>query len=437
MYNIRQGIFYLKDMITGNAVINNLKDISNFYENQNTAKCRSELDEREIKLLRFSAENVEYYRNNIKNNKELTLRSFPVIDKSIIRNNINDFIADNLNKSNLFKVVTSGSTGTPFAVYQNKLKKDRNTADAMFFGSLAGFSIGTQLNYLKIWTKVNKKNNFVAWAGNLIPIDVTQLSNEEIEKLVNKIEKSNVKKAFLGYASALESIVNYLEMNKPNFKFTNVTSVIAMSEAISDNGKKLIYKYFGVHCVSRYSNVENGIIAQQKNDGTSLFYVNVASYRLEILHIDKDEVVKDGMPGRIVVTDLFNTAMPMIRYDTGDIGILNRESKSGKVVLSNVEGRKMDMVFNTRGNLVSSFTITNNMWLYQEIKQYQFIQLSKSNYKFKLNLEGDFGREDELINEFKKHFGDDASITVEYVNEIPLLNSGKRKKVINEYYLSK
>jgi phenylacetate-CoA ligase len=46
-------------------------------------------------------------------------------------------------------------------------------------------------------------------------------------------------------------------------------------------------------------------------------------------------------------------------------------------------------------------------------------------------LSTEFKREKDLINEFKNYFGEDAIIAVEYVNEIPLLNSGKRKKVMN------
>lgn len=71
------------------------------------------------------------------------------------------------------------------------------------------------------------------------------------------------------------------------------------------------------------------------------------------------------------------------------------------------------------------------MLLFPEIKQYQFIQLGKAEYIFKLNPEGSFTREQELINFFKPFFGNDADIKVEYVKEIPLLNSGKRKMVVN------
>src|SRR5690606_11182035 len=185
--------------------------------------------------------------------------------------NLDQFLAEGQQVEKLTRAVTSGSTGTPFYIYQDSNKKKRNTADTVYFGRMAGYSIGEKLNYLKIWTKVNRKSNFKSWAENINPIDVTRLSDNEIKSLVAQISKDQSRKAFLGYASALESIVNYLEKHDPKVRFRNVTSVIAMSEAINEKSKALIHKYFGVYCVSRYSNVENGMIAQQRNDGLAVF----------------------------------------------------------------------------------------------------------------------------------------------------------------------
>jgi hypothetical protein len=57
------------------------------------------------------------------------------------------------------------------------------------------------------------------------------------------------------------------------------------------------------------------------------------------------------------------------------------------------------------------------MWLYPEIKQYQFIQTDKKNYLFKLNLEGKFEKRILIDSEFKNYFGLDADISVEYVEQ--------------------
>lgn len=57
--------------------------------------------------------------------------------------------------------------------------------------------------------------------------------------------------------------------------------------------------------------------------------------------------------------------------------------------------------------------------------------MSKDTYMFKISIDTEFGREEELRTQFKKYLGQDAKIKIEYVNGIPLLSSAKRKKVIN------
>ncbi len=153
--------------------------------------------------------------------------------------------------------------------------------------------------------------------------------------------------------------------------------------------------------------------------------------------MDSDEQAEDGEPGRIVVTDLFNYAMPMIRYDTGDIGSMITDASSpGKKYLATVEGRKLDLLYDTGGNLVSSYIVYKNMWQYTEIDQYQLIQEGEKEYTFKINCRDTFTRQEQLVKEFKTYLGQDADFSIEYVSEIPLLSSGKRKKIVNNYIKS-
>lgn len=146
----------------------------------------------------------------------------------------------------------------------------------------------------------------------------------------------------------------------------------------------------------------------------------------------KEERVPNGQLGRIVVTDLFNYAMPMIRYDTGDLGVLVQ--KDNKTYLSEVQGRKLDALYDTEGQIVSSYIMYKNMWQYPEINQYQLIQTHQKKYLFKVNAPKGFEKEIQLIEEFKSFLGQDADFEVVYVDEIPLLDSGKRRKTVNLYY---
>lgn len=382
-------------------------------------------------LLTHAVKTCDFYSRYSLGN---SLSDFPIVNKNLIKSNQDLFFSSAFKNQKVYSVTTSGSTGTPFKTYQDKNKKARNYADTIYFAGLAGYKIGHRLIYLKIWVKSKMRHKLEYWFQNTIPVDVIHLNDRLIDILINKLEHDRSTFGILGYASALELICRYLDKNQSGLVRTKVKSVIAISETLNDYTKSTIGKYFSVPVVSRYSNLENGIIAQQELNGSDRFLINTASYYIEILKLDTDEPATTGELGRIVVTDLYNYALPMIRYDTGDIGALEYDKlNNSKQYLSKVEGRKLDLLYDTKGELVSSYIVYKNMWQYTEIDQYQLIQEGEKLYTFKINSQNIFSKENQLIDEFKSFLGTDADFRVEYVSEIPLLASGKRKKIVNNY----
>ena len=229
-------------------------------------------------------------------------------------------------------------------------------------------------------------------------------------------------------------IAQYLEKNDIVLSDLGITSAIANSEYLNRYTKITFGKHLNTTVFSRYSSEEVGIIAQQTVNSPDRFVINNASYHVELLNLENDAPATLGAFGRIIVTDLFNYAMPIIRYDTGDIARWGL-NKDGAMELVEIEGRKMDLIYDSKGNIISSFVIYTKFYNYYNLlKQYQFIQQDEKKYEVKLNLQGDnFQFENELIVDIKSDFGDDANVTITYVNEIPALASGKRKKVINNY----
>lgn len=104
-----------------------------------------------------------------------------------------------------------------------------------------------------------------------------------------------------------------------------------------------------------------------------------------------------------------------------------------KKAITNFGGRKIDVVYDCYGNRLSPHVISNNFWSFPEIKQYQFIQETKNEYVVKINVDGLFNREHELKAILINLFGLDAIITIQRVNEIPVMSSRKRKYVINKF----
>ncbi len=126
--------------------------------------------------------------------------------------------------------------------------------------------------------------------------------------------------------------------------------------------------------------------------------------------------------------------MPLIRYDTGDVGKLNfdLDDSDKPLVFTKIEGRKMDMFTNTNGEYISSH-IVHHILQFNEIDQFQFIEEENKEYVIKLKVSKDFDYDNEIgiIKQYKEYFGVGANIRIEYVKDIPLLPSGKRKLVIN------
>ena len=425
--HLRNISFWILDFIKGSKTKKHLNEIKLVLDNYNNNDSKANRDNNLESLLKHAVNTTRFYKK-ISNYKSLT--RFEVINKNTIRNNIEDFKSNRFINKKTFKSSTSGSTGASLTVYHDKNKKIRNNADTIYFSKKSGYKIGYKLFYIRHWGGLHKKSKIISWIQNIIPIEVINLNDETMASFISRFKNDRSNKVILGYASAFELICKYLDKINATPIDSNIRSIIAMSENLNSYTKKAMGHYFKCTAYSRYSNMENGILAQQTNKNIPDFTLNWASYYIEILNINNNQPAKKGNYGRIVVTDLFNYAMPLIRYDTGDLGIL--DYTKSPPTLKTVDGRKSDSILNTKGDIITSFIITN-LYNFDKIIQSQLIQETKKQYTLKLNVEGSFTHENEIINTLKKHLGQDAIIKVIYVNEIPLLASGKRKATVNNF----
>ena len=429
---LRNILFWFLDSIKGGYIRKQIKEIK--YSVIHPESSNSEnLKKKYIDKLLIHATNSTPYHSSYKNFN--SIQDFPVIKKVIIQQNFDKFQSTEYKDKDNFKVSTSGSTGVPFFLYQDKNKRRRNHSDVIYFLKESGFKIGNRLYELEVWRGHNEKDRLKAWLQNTIQFDISKLTDKRIESFIELLKNDKQsKKTMLGFASSYEMIAQYMERNNIFLDNLGLTSAIANSEYLNPYTKTTLGKHLNTQILSRYSSEEIGIIAQQTLNSPNSFVINHASYVVEVLQFDNNESVKPGEFGRIVVTDLFNFAMPIIRYDTGDIAKLGINDE-GVIQLDEIEGRKMDVIYDSDGNLISSFVVYTKFYKYYHLlKQYQFIQQSEKDYEVKLNLQGNtFAFEDDLIAIIKSDFGEDSNVTITYVDEIPPLSSGKRRKVVNNY----
>ena len=425
--SIRRTGFWTIDSLKGGATKKHYRAINQIMANPNSETNVARRSAILNDLLDHATKTVPFYSKY----RQEYFDVFPVVQKNMIVNNFDDFKSNRFQTKELYKVTTSGSTGIPFFLFINQNKKNRNSADTLFFLKNVGYNIGDRLYFLRLW-KGERKNTLSKLLQNIVKVDISKMTDDFIDNLLNDLRADKSSKYCIGIASSLETLCNYLDKTHSKGLNLNIKSFIANSEALNRYTKKSIEKYFNAPIVSRYSNEEQGIIAQQEINGNETFRINWASYIVEIFNMEKDIPAKLGETGRIVVTDLFNYSMPLIRYDTGDVGSMKLAGK--ELVLAKVEGRKMDLIYDTKGELISSYSIYPIMHLYyNQLKQYQFIQIGQKKYLIKLNVHDKFHSGTDLINAFKSILGKDAQITIEFVNDIPILSSGKRKKVMNTF----
>ena len=204
------------------------------------------------------------------------------------------------------------------------------------------------------------------------------------------------------------------------------------------NFKRALEKQFNCTVQSWYSNEENGIMGIQKPYDES-YYIDSESYHIEILKMDRDEPAEPGELGRIVITDLYNYAFPIIRYENGDVAKARRIEKNGRyrLYLTQLYGRRSDTIYDTQGNALTPYIITNNLWDVKGVKQYRFIQEDVARYTLWLNGDREQMDTEDIKARILPYFGEGADIRIEFVDEIPVLRSGKRKYIENrcEKYL--
>lgn len=415
----------------GGVIDKNKKEIKLINLERDPSRIDQYQKEKLALLLDDVSKNVPFYN---KYNNKTALDSLPIVNKNIINANYNVFLSDKYLRKNLKKVSTSGSTGIPFVIFHNPEKVKRQIADMLYFNELCGYTIEQKLIYLRIWNEINRLNFFQKSIKNILPIDTANLSIEDTKRIIKKISNSKTTYSILSYASSLELLERNLIAMKVTKVVGKISCIISMAEALPIRTKRNIEQIFGCSVYSRYSNSENGFIAHQIPGFEENYFINDASFLVEFLSLNSDEPVANGEPGRIIVTDLFNNALPLIRYDTGDIGV--RNSINGKAVIKRVEGRKLDFILATNGQMVSPHVVDYSLRTIQGIKQFQLIQIDETKYVLKLNVNynKNFDSIKELAsNNLKSFLGKNAIISVESVNEIPLLDSGKRSIVVNQW----
>lgn len=379
-------------------------------------------------LLDYVGKHSEYYRE-LRGVEDIT--RYPVMTKMEYNQNKDRILCDTFQekKDSLFRLSTSGSTGAPFTVLCDGDKMNRVNMNFISFMELNGFRMGMKRGEFRVW--IPGKNVISKWKSfknNLIMIDISNMGDEALASICEKIRREKIQVLVI-YSSALIVLANYLKRKNVDITKWDVEMVFAMGEALPRPTYDLVKDIFGFSPVRSYGNNENGFLACQVGE-EDRYTVDLYNFYIEMLRLDSDDPVKPGELGRIVVTDFYNKAFPMIRYDTGDTGIYQEIiDEKGRIhgYFTEIYGRRGSMMYNCKGEPLSIHVFMNVLInLEGVVHQAKCIQWEKKRYELLLNADRTRVDEAAVVASYRKYLGGEAQIDVTYVDEIPIEASGKR-----------
>lgn len=392
-------------------------------------------------LLRHAFDHCPYYREVFSQlgatpediRTDADFAGLPLLTKRNIQENRDLMVADNVQQNDLIKDKTGGSTGMPLQFFYSKDREEMRQACADRHNRWSGWYPGDKV--ASIWgAPGNVKGRLQVkvairrlLTGRAILLDAAALSADKMHRFVSNFNRFRPK-IVLAYANALGLFSRYvLESGLTIF---SPQSVITSAELLTQETRSLIEKVFRCPVFNRYGSREFSVIASEceQHDG-----MHIAAETLYV-EIEPIEGLKGpSHAGRIVVTDLLNKAMPMIRYEIGDVGrLLDRTCPCGRnLPLLEVEGGRItDFIRTPSGKLVSgvvlaTYAITNIPGLHQV----QFVQTDMSSLTVRFVRGGGFSAKclEVLHARLAARLGEDVGLAFEEVPRIELAPSGKNR----------
>lgn len=196
-----------------------------------------------------------------------------------------------------------------------------------------------------------------------------------------------------------------------------------------------------MHPQQNYGLNEIGIVALRCPDGR--YHVNSEHCIVEILDQDQQPCAP-GKTGRIVVTALTNFAMPLIRYDSGDLGVAaGGACPCGRTSpgFSDVIGRYRPMHLAPEGTAQRVQLITDvidelPLQALAGLREYQIHQYLDNSFELRLLTVGSPGAEltGAVQTAWESSFGPDTRLKICQVSRIPTTPSGKQQEFSSGFF---
>jgi len=331
---------------------------------------------------------------------------------------------------------TGGSTGSPLQFYVDVERLDSRMASTHRHDRWAGMRPGDWHAYL--WgarmdqvlepTLADDVKNHLLYRR--ISMNTSSVSEQDWSDFAAKVR--TIRPRFmLAYAKAAVQFAAYVREHKLNdIRFE---AMITTAEVLLPEDRATLERSFQGRVFNRYGCREVSVIASECEAHAGM-HVNAEALLVEVVP-DADHPAPCG---RILVTDLMNHSMPLIRYEIGDIGQWASEERCacGRELprLADVQGRTTDFLVLPDGRRISGPALTLIVADMSDVRQVQFVQRSQDEVVLRVVPGNGYGPNtaEELRRRLGLYIKGAATLRVETVDSIASEASGKYRFVLSE-----
>ncbi|WP_020469291.1 phenylacetate--CoA ligase family protein [Zavarzinella formosa] len=363
------------------------------------------------------------------------LGQFPILTKQDLRAHAAEIRSFAYADQEVFRKTTSGSTGVPLTIAVDREAMDWKRACTLRSDQWSGWRRGTRV--ARLWGhaaadrgswKARLRRAILDRESYLNTLDMTaERMKEFAETLIHRPPGLIFGHAHSLYLFSVFVRKHFLGRIHPD-------GVISTAMLLHNWQRTAIEEAFGTPVTNRYGCEELSLIASEcgEHDG---------------LHLNADSVFAEVIPdatlstepggGRLVMTDLLNRAMPLIRYQIGDVAVPksgNCACGRGLPMLKSVTGREADYVLAPDGRLISGISLTDHYAT--EIRgatQVQLVQESRSGIRLRIvpDERFDVSSRERVAILSREFFGPEMRADIELVDRIPQEPSGKYRFCIS------
>ena len=369
-----------------------------------------------------------------RNDPHSLIRSFPIMDKAIVRAAA-DGIRSVEDRDTQLRFLTSGTTGTSLAVYQDQAAYQREYAFRWKYLSVAGAERGDRFAFFignNLYETDRRKPPYhiqdSAESGLYFSIfHIAAWSIKDYVEAFNRFRPSYVK----GYPSAL---FDYCKLaSDAGLESVPQKAVFTASEVLHQYQRDVIEDYFQAEIYQWYGQVETTVNIHECVNHR--LHVKEEYGLLELLD-DDDEPVAPGEAGHAVGTSWGNHAFPLVRYRSGDNMVLAADQQcdcgmNGRII-DRIVGRDEDVIVTPDGRRLGRLDFIFKP--VTTVKESQIIQTAIDAVLVRVVPEGQYGSSDEraLRNILTDYLGSGMKISFEQVDMIPRSANGKIRYVISD-----